>query len=194
MSQRNGTTSPGAGALVILAAAVVSAASPPRPVEQGVADRDLLSTSLRLEPIDQRTPTHFERVYRLEDVMRRGEAFGGVRRASGFVRFDAGIAAVFPRSEYTEFAGGQIAEVPPGTVFHIGLRPEVEERRPLAPPTYNAVDLSARGASALHAAGYGAGDRVAKAEGPEARSMWGDEPTRRLRVATLLDDASKGGR
>lgn len=182
-----------AGALVLLAAAV-SQASPPRPVEQGVADRDLLSTSLRLEPIDQRAPTRFERVYRLEDVMRRGEAFGGGRRVSGFVRFDAGIAAVFPRSEYTEFDGGLIAEVPPGTVFHIGLRPGVEEFRPPAAPTYNAVDLSARGASALNATSNGAGDRGAQAERPWAHSMWADEPTRRLRVATLLDDAAGGGR
>lgn len=100
-----------------------------RPVEQGIGDVSPLSANLRSLPTDLRMPIRFDRVYRLSDIAAAQPAWRGPGRSfgsqpEGFVRFNAGVSAVFPYSAYTPSRDGFIAEVPPGTVFHLGLKPQ----------------------------------------------------------------------
>ena len=99
-----------------------------RVVDQGVADAGELSISQRLVPLDLRLPTSFERVYEFAAPSPLGGAGGGFGGAGPggrdaptlMARSDAGITAVFPRSSYRAVPGGLMAEVPAGTIFHIG--------------------------------------------------------------------------
>jgi hypothetical protein len=86
-----------------------AAAGPTRPrldiVDAGREDVGPLATSLRADPVDQRLPTGFDRVYRVpgsESLLMRG---------------NGALFAVFEESVYRR-AG---AALPPGTVFHIGM-------------------------------------------------------------------------
>jgi hypothetical protein len=90
-----------------------------RSVEAGVGDVGPLSTSTRELRVDLRQPANFDRVYALPT--RNGV---GGRTPGGFVRFDSGIAAVFPRSEYTPTPWGPVADIPAGTTFYIGRLPD----------------------------------------------------------------------
>lgn len=177
-----------------------SPASQPRPVEQGVADLNPLQVSPRLEPVDLRHPTGWERVYRLS-----GDARGG---GDGlFARIDGGIAAVFPWSAYQSSRKGLRAEVPAGTTYYIGGVPEaLLAKRTSEPdasrqPAFNFVDLSARrpqperplshagtaaATSAREASRYG----ERSAEAPAGPSIWSSESYRRSRIEALLTAAA----
>ena len=90
-------------------AAVAQPSVPYEEVDPGRADASALNDSLRLVPIDLRTPTGFDRVFRLPTVV------GGEM----FARMDGGLTAVFPRSEY----GFGQALIPAGTTWYIGALP-----------------------------------------------------------------------
>jgi hypothetical protein len=89
-----------------------------KPVEQGVADTDPLSISLRVLRPDPRYSTNFERLYEARlDPRIYGPELANQRY---YVRFAGGVAAVFPQSEYVMFKGTKYAKIPPGTVYSIG--------------------------------------------------------------------------
>jgi len=100
------------GVCTLLIGARPAFAQPTVPYEEvdpGRADASALNDSLRLVPIDLRTPTGFDRVFRLPTVV------GG----AVFARMDGGLTAVFPRSEYDP--GGPV--IPAGTTWYIGALP-----------------------------------------------------------------------
>ncbi len=78
------------------------------PVDAGVADRNVLSTSLRIQPQDMRLDQAFERLYRVE----------GTRNV--YVRRAGGLYAVFRDPLYADTSDGAIPLVPAGTVYCIG--------------------------------------------------------------------------
>lgn len=92
-------------------------AEPGTPVEQGVGDVGVLSTSLRQAPTDLRVASDFERVYRGEDGM--------------LFRQDGALVATFSESEYVPTRRGVQTVIPAGTVFSIGppMRALWEARR-----------------------------------------------------------------
>lgn len=85
------------------------------PIEQGVADRNAMSTSLRMMPSDLRQPSAFKEVYAVEG------------RPDLLVRGDGALYAVFPQSSYPRIMVKKkvitLVGVPPGTVYYIG-RPD----------------------------------------------------------------------
>jgi hypothetical protein len=116
----------------------------PQPIEQGIGDVNPLSQSQRALPVDLFVPTRFEKVYKLQDVIRRGAGLNPTpTNQPGFVRFSGGVAAVFPFSTYEPTARGNVATIPAGTVFHLDLRPvrpgDVRLDASTATPSYNAV-------------------------------------------------------
>ncbi len=113
-------------------------------VEQTIEDISPLGTSLRSFQTDLRLPSGFESVYRLP-----GDSTGRER----LMRMDGALIATFPRSDYKDVfvrerfllflqrdrKVGEVPTVPPGTVFHIGMPPELiqeadAEDRPRALP------------------------------------------------------------
>ena len=85
------------------------------PIDQGVADRTQLSSSLRAPFKDLRLPTNFDREYRVDPSYRPH----GLRSPTGFyARASAGIVAMYPQPLYKGIAPGieQIA-IPAGTVY-----------------------------------------------------------------------------
>lgn len=86
-----------------------AAAGPNRPrleiVDAGREDVGPLGTSLRSDPVDQRLPTGFERVYRVPGS------------STLLMRGNGALFAVFEESVYRRSG----AALPPGTVFHIGM-------------------------------------------------------------------------
>jgi len=93
---------------VILATPVLGQDNLLKPVEQSVEDVSQLSTSFRYIEPGLLKPSGFDRVYR----------YSG--RTDFFVRIDGATHAVFPKSTYVPSRHGDIATVPPGTVFYIG--------------------------------------------------------------------------
>ncbi len=87
-----------------------------QPVEQTVADRGPLSTSLRWVQYGLREPYGFQQLYQLPI----GE--------QNYVRRNAGLWAVFPRSLYITTREGVSSSVPAGTVYYIGGPDEVIPR------------------------------------------------------------------
>lgn len=98
--------------LPILCSLALLQPAPPglTPVDPASADADALATSLRLVPVDLRTPSDFDRVYRLPVVT--GPEL--------FARIDRGLTAVFPRSHYL----GSTSLIPAGTTWYIGPLPD----------------------------------------------------------------------
>lgn len=88
-------------------------------IEAGVGDVGPLSISARELRVDLRQAAGFDRVYQLP-----WQTGASGSKPGGFVRFDSGIAAVFPRSEYRQTPWGQVAEIPAGTTFYIGRLPD----------------------------------------------------------------------
>ena len=93
---------------LICAAPVIGQDNPLKPVEQSVEDVSQLSTSFRYIEPGLLQPSGFDQVYR----------YSG--RTDFFVRIDGATHAVFPRSTYVPSRQGDIATIPPGTVFYIG--------------------------------------------------------------------------
>lgn len=158
-------------------------------VEAGVADTSPLGESLRLAPLDLRSPLGFDAVYR-------------VRGSNGedlFARASGGLIAVFPVSIYAP--GTRAPEIPPGTVFYIGglpstflsQQPSVELVAPIGGVTSGplgvGVDLSASpGESASGRRADAADARAAAGVRGAARvpwSIWSSDEYRRRRIADL---------
>jgi hypothetical protein len=90
-------------------------------VDQGREDVGALGTSLRMEGVDMRLPTGFQRVYRVpgrDDLLMRG---------------NGALFAIFPESVYRATRNGRVAVAPPGTVYSIGM-PGALHTQPIAPP------------------------------------------------------------
>ena len=114
-----------AAAGLALAGPVLGQLVPPAQVGQlrqvvpGGSDAEPMISNNEVVPIDLRAPTGFEGVYMLE----RNSVFG--ERRVYYARQDGGITAVFPRSVYANTARGQVAQIPPDTVFVIGNKLEM---------------------------------------------------------------------
>ena len=83
------------------------------PVEQRVADNGPLSTSLKWVQYGLREPYSFSELYQLPVGQK------------SYVRRNAGLWAVFPRSLYMPSEEGVVASVPAGTMYYIGGPAEV---------------------------------------------------------------------
>lgn len=164
-------------------------------IEPGVGDvgADVLSRrDLRTE---LRHPVGFDTVYRLN----RTDAFG--RQDDVFVRIGGGVTAVFPRSTYRPTGRGAQAEIPPGTVFHLGRLPEPLAQPGSRPPSPNRVSLAAPvglidlGVPTPGAPGTeqpsSAAQPAPEGEVRVAPSMFEDEDFRRRRIDALLGKAAK---
>ncbi len=174
--------------------------SQPRLVDQGFEDAGPLTTSLKLTPVDLRQPTGFDRVYEVKiPVGPYGQ--GGTK--SVYVRSSGGLNAVFPQSVYTPTPYGVVAELPPGTVFHIGdldlgVTPGITSSHSPsdAPPRLGTAAAPRPGRQALAAPGLRV-DRSAFTQPSAVQSTMSREPTpldtifegeavRRDRVSTHL--------
>ena len=97
-----------------------------RPVDQNVADHNILSMSLRLMKSDLRHPRSFSEVFPTPDGER-------------LMRVDGGLYAVFPHSDYQTFSIDKgrrritLPMVSPDTTFYIG-RPDFAPKEE-APPS-----------------------------------------------------------
>ncbi len=87
-----------------------------QPVDQRVADHGPLSTSLRWVQYGLREPYSFSELYQLPVGQQ------------DYVRRNAGLWAVFPRSLYVSGPEGAVATVPAGTTYYIGGPSEVLPR------------------------------------------------------------------
>jgi hypothetical protein len=117
--------------------------APLRTLDPGREDVGALATSIRLEPLDLRVPTGFQRVYEVPG------SDGELMRGNG------ALFAIFPRSSYRWIEGQLAPTVPPGTVFHIGM------------PGPSALDLKPPATMAQGAVGARVDRRVAPAAAPE---------------------------
>lgn len=109
-----------------------------RPIDQGLADRNPLGTSLRSLP------------QAIDDGRSFGRLYADPTRPGRFLRRQGGLAAVFPQSVYVGEGADGVPIVPPGTVFELGwdrapeaASPRVADRplpRELVPPGENRLD------------------------------------------------------
>jgi hypothetical protein len=184
---------PAAPAIAIaLAIAAIPQQDALRRVAPGYEDWSPVALSQRFEPVDNRATLFFEDVYEAE---RPGPYGRPAERV--YLRLHGGVVAVFPQSSYVETEWGVEAEVPPGTVFHLGTAAEaLGGAMPVATaPRPGQVsfreDLSAaadRPAVALAAAQRRS---VATTEAPEPPSIFTSEAYRQRRMATLLAEAAR---
>ncbi|MEC8560491.1 MAG: hypothetical protein VXY94_10470 [Planctomycetota bacterium] len=79
------------------------------PVESGVEDVSVLSTSLRVQQPGLDPGTGFDSVYRVPGQSDR------------YFRANGALFAVFDQSVYRSWNGVGVPEVPPSTTFHIGV-------------------------------------------------------------------------
>ena len=88
------------------------------PVPQGHADVSTLAVDPRIAQPNFAEPLGFGGLYRVEAA----DAFRGVSPVGEplFARRSGGLTAVFPQSVYTPTMSGDVALIPPGTVFVIG--------------------------------------------------------------------------
>lgn len=175
------------------------------PVEQRVGDVSMLGTSQRVQPVDLRLPLGFDTVFRV----RGAQNVGAANEGGYFARKHAGITAVFSQSVYVNTPWGVYPEVPPGTVFLLGVPDEqlgtfvpelrgapTPERSPFFADLSSLGEMRAIDAPGPLAANYAAPlERVGTRE-PEARvrvfeqSIWGSDQYRQRRVGQLLDWAA----
>lgn len=107
---------------------------PLRTVDPGRQDVGALATSFRLEPLDLRVPTGFQRVYEVPG------SDGELMRGNG------ALFAVFPRGSYRWVEGKAAPTVPPGTVFHFGMPgPSVLDLKPPATVEQGAIGARLNG-------------------------------------------------
>lgn len=165
-----------AAAAATLLAAMTCLAQPPVKTDPGYADTSPNAVSLRHLEVDQRLPTGFEGVYQFSKV----DAFGHGQNL--FMRIDGAITAVFPRSVYVPAREGMIPEVPPDTIFHIGVMPTSV---PTAPGRASNATVFLNRSFATPSPGSEAEQPVIR-EMPIARSLISNEIYRRHRLATLL--------
>ena len=106
------------------------------PVESGVEDVSVLSTSLRVQQPGLDPGTGFDSVYRVPGQSDR------------YFRANGALFAVFDQSVYRSWNGVGVPEVPPSTTFHIGIpqfladpaRTSFDGGAPASAPTGAGVD------------------------------------------------------
>lgn len=172
-------------------------------VDQGVADRNPLSASERVVPLDLRQPTGFERLFEITGPGGRLETRG--TGGGVFFRVSGALVATFPRSEYVGTPIGERAVIPAGTVFSIGgPRPWMPTEGATVRSTVGLGPERSAGAlgvpqSAIRSARRAASASEAEAERPasEARreaaapeSLWTSEAHRRATLERLIRTAS----
>ncbi len=116
-------------ALIVLAVAAPrgqgrQAAGPVRlepPLDESVEDRNVLSRSLRLVDPGLSMPDDFDQVYRVPG------------HPDQLMRVQGSVYAVFPYSVYKrDKKGNRFADIPAGTIFHIGGPPDPIAELPAA--------------------------------------------------------------
>ncbi|MBX3375771.1 MAG: hypothetical protein KF678_02055 [Phycisphaeraceae bacterium] len=154
-------------------AVVAALVAQPVPVEPGKEDVNPHALTMRRIELDLRKPVDFDNLYQIS----KADAFGRGQRL--FMRIDGGVTAVFPRSVYSGAVSGGVPEIPPGTVFWIGVPPvEVETLPPMPGDTF--LHLSV------------ANDPpVQPTSTVTVNSIVTDEAYRQRRVAALLERACR---
>lgn len=165
-------------------------------IEPGLADVGAEVLGRRNLRTELRRPSGFDTVYRFN----RTDAMG--RRDDVFVRIGGGVTAVFPRSTYVPTGRGLRADIPPGTVFHLGRLPDAvggPRSRP-GPPSPNQLSFAAPSGLIDFAAPVTSKDDqdlsppqpAAAGERIWAPSIFEDEDFRRRRIGALLGKAANG--
>ena len=162
-----------------------------RRVDQGYADIDALSSSLRNMQAQQlmQQPVDFNDLFASDD----GRLY----------RFDGGLGASFPHSLYIPTRDGESIAIPAGTVYHIGLRPEDLIRQPAAPRAsmsmnaiHNRADVAAPtdapSAQSRTRAVARPGAQVSQSSVDTSNHVLTDEDYRQRRVAELLGAPNNG--
>jgi len=149
-------TRPAAALAAVLALAASAGAQAPGqrpqpgsglvPVEQTVGDVGPLRHGLRLAPVDLRSPSGFDNVYRLPGSS-HGVPGGIVTPGDQLVRANGAVTAVFSRSQYSVTKSGLLPDIPAGTVFRIGRLPLAEPPPPRTAP--GLISMAATSAVAL---------------------------------------------
>jgi hypothetical protein len=98
-------------------------------VDGRVADVSVLSTSLRVNSTGLGHPAGFDQVYRVPGSKKM------------FMRGNGALFAFFDQSVYSVVRGYSIAEVPPSTVFYIGMpNPSLATSDSQSPPVVASVE------------------------------------------------------
>ena len=144
------------------------------PVESGVEDVSVLSTSLRVQQPGLDPGTGFDSVYRVPG------------RPDRYFRASGALFAVFDQSVYRSWNGVGVPEVPPSTTFHIGV-PQF-----LADPVPASLD---RTAAASASSGAGVDRRPAdRLMTPRVSSVASTLPGEQVLPRFLTDQAYRGRR
>lgn len=116
-----------------------------QPVDATYADLNPLGTSTRALRPDLRSPTGFDRVYRVPGSARGIQVPGAIAsNQPKFERISGGLTAVFSASEYTKDEDGHILPVTPtGTVYYIGGVPQ-STSAPAAPARISPLAATSR--------------------------------------------------
>lgn len=157
-----------------------------RPVDPGVADTGPLNGPGRVQPVDMRQPSQFDRVYEVE--------IDGKRY---FARGNGAMTAVFDRSNYVNYGGRAFPVVPAGTKFYIGRIPNSPPPDSGPPSKQSAafpvnlsnaakilgtsVDLSAAGVNQPQAPASASDSQSATS------NLWQSESYRIRRTSQLID-------
>jgi hypothetical protein len=163
-------------------------------VDSRVADVSVLSTSLRINSTGLGEPAAFDQVY-------KGPG------SSMFMRGNGALFAIFDQSVYVISEGYSIAQIPPSTVFHIGMPPpsrKTSGSQPPPPVVPDVVDLSKgvvrAGFGVVAPAGPATGNRISFASSKHEKTVLprfvSDRAYRAMRLGEILsrrlDD--QGGR
>lgn len=176
----------GACAGLVPAASAQLPTKPPERVEQGTADVGPGQASLRTIAPDLRTPGEFDSVFELERMNRFAPP--GQRKSVFFARAEGGLTAVFPRSVYAPSGqGALVPQIPPDTVFYLGLPPEFRKGAAAGAPAPNKLDLSFAAAEAERAL-HPFPDRREPIPVVPRRTLFENEEYRKQRVADLLKE------
>lgn len=164
------------------------------PIDPGTEDVSRLWEGGRQMPVELRKPLNFEQVYRVEgDLSRLGVL--GVSPATGqamYARASGGLVAIFPQSEYVATKQGRFPVVPANTTFLLGSI-QTSPNSPAGVRTPEMGQMNRTAASMAQRVDQRAiASRIPDFAPPPRReriSIWNSEATRRLRLATLLDEA-----
>lgn len=153
-------------------------------LDAGIEDVNPFGVSTRVEPIELRSPSAFEHVYRAAD-------------GKGFVRISGAIVAEFFRSEYVRTQYGDYPVRPAGTVFYIGAREGQLTATPQREHT-SALQVSGRvtgriegGATPL---GVESHETPSQRTGRPRPTVWTDEAYRQSRMTRAIARAVDSSR
>lgn len=146
------------------------------PVDAGVEDRGVLSSSLRLMPLETGQDQSFERLYRIagsDDV---------------YVRKSGGLHAIFKQSVYVNTIVGEVPIIPAGTVYSIGeIRTDLlGQIGAIAEPDDSAIRVNNYYAGGSPSARYLESEAYRPHSGVGLPRFIDDEPYRRARLASLV--------